>query len=200
MKIAVYGATGMVGSQITAEALRRGHQVTAISRSGTAMDGATARAAELSDVKTYKQIAGEHDVVVLSIPPSRTGESHAPFVDAHEAISETLIPARLFVVGGAGATEVDGVQLKDLPGFPEDYKPEATTMAEVLELYRSASGLEWTMLAPAPQIAPGERTGSYKLGADSPAGESVSSQDFAVAVLDELENPQHENRRFTVAN
>ena len=97
-------------------------------------------------------------------------------MDAHEAISETLIPARLFVVGGAGATEVDGVQLKDLPDFPEDYKPEATTMAEILELYRSASGLEWTMLAPAPQIAPGERTGSYKLGADSPAGESISTR------------------------
>ena len=64
------------------------------------------------------------------------------------------------MVGGAGAHQVEGVQLKDLPGFPEATKPEATTMAEVLELYRSASGLEWTMLAPAPQIAPGERTGS----------------------------------------
>ena len=121
-------------------------------------------------------------------------------MDAHEAISETLIPARLFVVGGAGATEVDGVQLKDLPDFPEDYKPEATTMAEIFGTVplRVRPGVDHAGSRAADRA--GERTGSYKLGADSPAGESISTQDFAVAVLDELENPQHENRRFTVAN
>lgn len=200
MKIAVYGATGMVGSQIVAEAVSRGHDVTAVSRSGAEVPGAAAAAADIADVPAYKKLAGSHDAVVLSVAPPRDGSTHAPFVAAHENISETLVSARVFVVGGAGATEVDGVQLKDLAGFPDAYKPEATTMGEVLEAYNSASGLSWTMLAPAPRIAPGERTGSYKLGVDSPAGESVSTQDFAVAVLDELEDPKHENRRFTVAN
>ncbi|GER22714.1 putative epimerase/dehydratase [Zafaria cholistanensis] len=200
MKIAVYGATGMVGSQIVAEALDRGHEVTAVTRTGSGVEGTTARAAELGDLKAYKDIAAGHDVVVLTVPPSRTGGSHAPFVEAHEEIAETLVKARVFIVGGAGATEVNGVQLKDTDGFPEAYKAEAEAMSRVLDAYRDASGVDWTMLAPAPVIAPGVRTGEYALGADSPAGDSVSTQDFAVAVLDELENPRHENRRFTVAN
>ncbi|NKX54199.1 NAD(P)-dependent oxidoreductase [Arthrobacter mobilis] len=200
MKIAVYGATGMVGSEITAEALRRGHEVTAVTRSGSAAEGASARTAELSDLDAFQELAAGHDAVVVSVAPDRTGQPHDSFMAAHRAIAGTSVPARVFVVGGAGATEVDGVQLKDLPGFPEAYKPEATTMAEVLDLYRTAAGLDWTMLAPAPVIAPGERTGSYKTGLDSPAGDSISSQDFAIAVLDELEEPKHRNRRFTAAN
>lgn len=201
MKIAVYGATGMVGSQIVAEAAKRGHEITAVSRSGRDVPGATTVSiAELGDSAAYRALAGANDVVVFSIPPSRTGESHQSFIDAHEEISETLVPARVFVVGGAGATEVDGVRLVNTPGFPEDYKAEALTMCEVLDFYTSASGLDWTMLAPAPVIAPGEPTGTIVLGNDSPAGERVSTGDFAVATLDEIEEPLHQHRRFTVAS
>lgn len=201
MKIAVYGATGMVGSQIVAEAAKRGHEVTAVSRTGREVAGAaSANIAELGDSAAYRDLATEHDVVVFSIPPSRTGESHQPFIDAHEEISETLVPARVFIVGGAGATEIDGVRLVDTPGFPEEYKAEARTMGEVLDFYTSASGLDWTMLAPAPAIAPGEPTGAIALGNDSPAGNHVSTGDFAVAALNELEVPQHQHRRFTVAS
>ena len=201
MKIAVYGATGMVGSQIVAEAAKRGHEVTAVSRSGREVPGAaSATIAELGDTAAYRALAKDNDVVVFSIPPSRTGESHQPFIDAHEEISETLVPARVFVVGGAGATEVDGVRLVDTPGFPEEYKPEARTMGEILDFYTSASGLDWTMLAPAPAIAPGEPTGNLVLGNDSPAGDHVTTGDFAVAALDEIEDPKHLHRRFTVAS
>lgn len=201
MKIAVYGATGMVGSQVVAEAAKRGHEVTAVSRSGREVAGAaSATVAELGDTAAYRALAKENDVVVFSIPPSRTGESHQPFIDAHEEISETLVPARVFVVGGAGATEVDGVRLFNTPGFPEEYMPEARTMGEVLDFYTSASGLDWTMLAPAPVIAPGETTGNIVLGNDSPAGDHVSTGDFAVAALDEIEDPKHLHRRFTVAS
>lgn len=201
MKIAVYGATGMVGSTIVAEAAKRGHEVTAVSRSGREAEGASSvTTAELGDMSAYRTLATEHDVVVFSVPPSRTGDSHQPFIDAHEEISETLVPARVFIVGGAGATEVDGVRLFNIPGFPEEYKPEARTMGEVLDFYTSASGLDWTMLAPAPVIAPGEASGAIVLGNDSPAGDHVSTGDFAVAALDELEDPKHQHRRFTVAS
>ncbi|ASN38159.1 NAD(P)-dependent oxidoreductase [Paeniglutamicibacter sp. Y32M11] len=201
MKIAVYGATGMVGSQLVTEAAKRGHQVTAVSRTGREVAGASSNAAaQLGDAAAYRALAAENDVVIFSVPPSRTGESHQPFIDAHEAISETLVPARVFIVGGAGATEVDGVRLFNIPGFPEEYKPEARTMGEVLDLYTSASGLDWTMLAPAPVIAPGEPTGNIALGNDSPAGDHVSTGDFAVAALDEIETPAHQHRRFTVAS
>lgn len=200
MKIAVYGATGMVGSQIVAEALGRGHEVTAVSHSGKTIEGTTSATAELGDMSAFRKLAVENDVIVISIPPSRTGEDHQDFIDAHEEISETLIPARLLVVGGAGATEVNGVRLVDTPGFPEAYAPEAGTMGTVLDFYTSASGLDWTMLAPAPEIAPGPATGNIVLGNDSPAGERVSTGDFAVAALDEIEDPKHLHRRFTVAS
>lgn len=200
MKIAVYGATGMVGSAIGAEALRRGHQLTAVSRAGTAVAGAESAAAELADLAAFRELAENNDVVVLAIPPDRTGASHEPFVASHSAIAASTVPARIFVIGGAGALEIDGVALRDQPGFPEMFKPEATTMGAVLELYRSAPSLDWTMLAPAPSIGPGDRTGSYTSGLDSPVGDSISSADFAIAVLDEIEKPRHRGQRFTVAS
>lgn len=200
MKIAVYGATGMVGSQIAAEAVKRGHEVTAITRGGTAVDGATALAADLADLKTYRDVASKNDVVVLSIPSPRDGSSHDAFRELHSEIAETAIPARLFIVGGAGATQTpDGTLLKDTPDFPAAYKPEADTFAAILLDYQSSSGLDWTMLAPAPEIAPGEAT-EYKLGSNQPAGNFVSAGTFAVAALDEIEQPKHKEQRFTVAN
>ena len=139
MKIAVYGATGMVGSEITAEALRRGHEVTAVTRSGSAVEGTAARTAELSDLEAFQDLAAAHDAVVVSVSPDRTGGPHKPILAAHRAIAGAAVPARLFIVGGAGALEIDGVRLKDLPGFPEAYLAEATTFAEVLDTYRAAA-------------------------------------------------------------
>lgn len=200
MKIAVYGATGMVGSQVVAEAISRGHEVTAVSRSGAQVEGATTLAANLDDAATYRNLGKVNDVVVIAVPPSRTGGDHQEYLDAFEEITETLIPARLLVVGGAGATEVNGVRLFDTPGFPEEYKAEAVTCGAVYDMFTSVSGITWTVVAPAPMIAPGRRTGSYTLGANSPAGDFVSTQDFAVAILDEVQTPVHANRRMTVAS
>lgn len=201
MKIAVYGATGMIGSRIAAEAVSRGHEVTAITRGGTEVPGATALAADLSDLSTYASVAAANDAVVLSIPSPRDGSDHDDFRELHDEISETAIPGRLFVVGGAGATQTpDGTMLKDTEGFPAMYKAEADTFAAVLLSYQSSSGLDWTMLAPAPEIAPGERVADYKLGSNQPAGDFVSAETFAVAAVDELEKPKHREQRFTVAN
>ncbi len=200
MKIAVYGATGMVGTEVVAEAISRGHEVTSVTRSGNEVAGTTAVAAELNDIATYRDLGKNNDVIVISVPPSRTGGEHQEYMDAFEEITETLIPARLIVVGGAGATEVNGVRLVESPDFPEAYKAEALTAAAVYDMFTSVSGITWTVVAPAPVIAPGRRTGSYAQGTDSPAGDFVSSQDFAVAILDEIETPAHENRRLTVAS
>lgn len=200
MKIAVYGATGMVGTEVVAEALTRGHEVTSVTRSGTDVAGTTSVAAELNDIATYRDLGKNNDVIVISVPPSRTGGDHQEYLDAFEEITETLTPARLIVVGGAGATEVNGVRLLDTPGFPDAYRAEAETAAAVYDMFTSVSGITWTVVAPAPEIAPGRRTGTYTQGTDSPAGDFVSSQDFAVAILDEIETPAHQNRRLTVAS
>lgn len=200
MKIAIYGATGMVGSQITKEAVDRGHQVTALSRSGTAINGAFGAQADVTDLATFTDVASKHDVVVIASGPSRTGEPHSLIIDAHQAIIDSKPNARIFVVGGAGSLFAGDTRLKDTEGFPEMYKPEAETMTSVLEAYEASSGLNWTVISPAPMIAPGERTGSYNIALDSPAGESISSEDFAIAVVDEIESPANEGRRFTVAS
>ena len=105
------------------------------------------------------------------------------------------------IVGGAGALQADAqTRLKDTPDFPEQFRTEAQTFSDVLDLYRASEGLHWSMLAPAPMIAPGQRTGSYRTELDVPAGESISAEDFAVALVDEAESDAHAGRRFTVAN
>lgn len=204
MKIAIFGATGMVGSQIAAEAVRRGHEVTAISRSGGTVPGvpsAAVLAADQSDAGTVASVAKAHDAVVLATGPSRTGGDHQPWLDATATAMANVGGTRTIVVGGAGTLLVDGTRLLDLPDFPDAYRAEALTAATALEAIRALpEHVNWTVQAPAPEIAPGERTGRYVLGTDSPAGEGISTQDFAVAMLDELETPRHVRRRFTAAN
>lgn len=196
MKIAVYGATGMIGREVVAEAKRRGHEVTGFSRSG----GDEVRRADLADSGTFRQVADEHDAVVISIPPDRTGGPHEPLLKAFDGVVDAGPNARVVAVVGAGSLEVDGVALADNPEFPEAYRPEAITMKKVLDKLRAADGLDWTAVSPAPVIQPGERTGSYRTATDAPAGQSISSQDLAVAIVDELEDPQHRRARFTAAN
>ncbi|WLQ08039.1 NAD(P)-dependent oxidoreductase [Arthrobacter oryzae] len=201
MKIAVYGATGMVGAQIVKESLRRGHEVTAVSRSGAPVPGASACRAELADVRTFANIVNDHDAVVLATVPSRTSGNHSEWLAAMKAAFESAGSTRLMVVGGTGGLEIGGVRLCDSPGFPEAYRAEARTMAAVYDEIRSAPDtLDWTMLAPAPAMQPGARTGCYVTAGDSPAGSSITVPDFAVALLDELESPAHRRSRFTVAN
>ena len=202
MKIAIYGATGMIGSRLTAEALSRGHEVTGITRSGGALPaGATAVRGDAGDASLTKRAAAEADVIVSAIGPSRTGGDRREFLAQVRNLVKTLGDARLLVVGGAGSLLVGGKRLIDDPAFPEIYLAEARIGAESLEYLRGlGEGPDWTYLSPAPVIAPGQRTGAYKLAADSPAGESISAEDYAVALLDEIESPRHRRQRFTVAN
>lgn len=196
MKIAIYGATGMIGSQVLAEAARRGHEVSGYSRSG----GEGVDVADLADVERFRRVATESDAVVIALSPDRTGGPHEPLLEAYDGVIDARPGTRVVPVVGAGSLEIDGVALADSPDLPEDYLPEMRTMRTVLEKFRASDGLDWTAVSPSPQIAPGERTGSYHTSADTPAGESISSQDLAVAIVDELENPQFRGQRFTAAN
>ena len=203
MKIALFGASGVVGSRIGAEALRRGHHVTAITRRGaTDLPGVSVATGDLADEATVKQAAATHDVLVSATGPSRTGESHEPWLEAVQNLLDHGTEARVLFVGGAGSLLTpDGARLLDTDGFPAAYLAEATSGAAALELFRAAPAeLDWTFFSPAPVIAPGERTGSYRLGLDSPAGEHISAEDYAVAMLDEIERPAHRRQRFTAAN
>jgi putative NADH-flavin reductase len=191
----------MVGSRIVRESLRRGHEVTAISRTGAGVRGATARSADLADADTFADVARNHDAVVLATVPSRTGGDHGEWLSAMKSAFNNAGATRLLVVGGAGSLEVGGVRLCDAPNFPEPYRPEARTMAAAFDAVRAApETLDWTMLSPAPALVPGERTGRYVTAVDTPAGAAISVEDFAVAMLDEIESPSHRRARFTAAN
>lgn len=199
MKIVVYGATGMVGSEVAQAAIARGHEVTAVSRSGADIAGATALAADIGDTTRLVALAADADAVVIAIPTDRTGGPTEPIIDAHRDLIAARPAARLLVVGGAGSLSVGDGLLVDAPGFPEEYKPESKAFTAILDDYRASSGLDWTLVSPSPVIAPGERTG-YVLGTDSPVGDSVTTSDFADAIVDELETPTYKGRRFTVAS
>jgi uncharacterized protein len=202
MRIAVYGATGMIGSRVAAEAQARGHEVTGITRSaGDGPAGVRAVQGNAGDSELAKRISGEVDVVVSAIGPSRTGGDRREYLAEVRNLVETLGDARLLVVGGAGSLLVDGKRLVDDPGFPEIYRAEALILGEALDYLRElGDGVDWTFISPAPVIQPGERTGAYKTATDSPAGDSISAEDYAVALIDEIEKPAHPRRRFTAAN
>lgn len=213
MKIALIGATGFVGSAVLEELLRRQHQVTALARNPskiTARAGLTVVQADAQDAAQVAQaVAGQEAVVNAYNPGWTVPDIHDQFLIGTRAIYAGVKQAgvkRLLVVGGAGSLFVaPGVQLVDTPGFPAEYKAGALAAREALNLIRSESTLDWTFLSPPILLAPGERTGQYRLGTDAPLmnGEApggISVADLAVAIVDELENPRHVQQRFTVAS
>lgn len=196
MKIAVYGATGAIGSAIVSEATTRGHDVTRISRRGGGD-----LAGDALDPAFAADVAAGHDVIVSAIGPSRTEDDGTRFADSIANLVSTVGQRRLVVVGGAGSLTVDGVRLVDTPQFPEIYKAEALKGADSLAVLRAATeSVDWTYLSPAPVILPGERTGSYSVELETPAGDQISIEDYAFALVDEIEVPAHRRKRFTVAN
>jgi len=96
------------------------------------------------------------------------------------------------------------VQLVDTPQFPEEYRTEAKTAREALNIFADEQQLEWSFVSPAPLLGPGARTGNFRLGGDQVLMDgdkpgSISVDDLAVAIVDELEKPAHIRRRFTLA-
>ncbi|MBA2774040.1 MAG: NAD(P)H-binding protein [Nocardioidaceae bacterium] len=203
MRIALYGGTGMIGTRIAREADSRDHVVTAISRTpgelGTG--GIRSRRGDAADADDVARVAAEHDVVISAIAPSRTGVRHQVFLHAIGVLAENVGTRRLVVVGGAGSLEVaPGLRLVDAPGFPEAAKAEAQTQIRALDLLRAKGALlDWVYVSPAPFIAPGERTGNYRVGVNAVFGEMISAEDYAVAIVDEIEQPRARHARIAVA-
>ncbi|MFF6989573.1 NAD(P)H-binding protein [Streptomyces sp. NPDC010273] len=211
MKLVLFGATGMVGSRIATEASARGHQVLAVSRSGQSpVPGVTATAADATDPDQVAEVARGADVVASACVPPRDGsDPRGPFLALNEALVAGVRAAgvgRLMVVGGAGGLEVaPGQALSDQPGFPEAYLPEAHAHRAVLAYYRALDdGPDWTYVSPAAEIAPGTRTGRFRVDGDQlmtdDQGRSlISAEDYAVAFVDELEQHAHPRARMSVA-
>lgn len=200
MKIALIGATGNAGSRILAELSRRHHAVTAIARQPErvpALPGVTAVKADVDDVSGLAAVLKGHDAVVSSV--HFTASDPRKLIEAVHAAGVS----RYLVVGGAGSLEVaPGVKLIDTPAFPTIYKAEAAAGGAFLDLLRREAGLDWTFLSPSAMFVPGERTGKFRLGGDqllsNEKGSSISFEDYAMALVDEIEQPAHSRQRFTV--
>lgn len=215
MKIVVFGATGNVGRQVVAEALRRGHNVVGVVRDPKAVTSPDSRVqlvqGDATDPQSIASIVAGADAVVSAISPrpNARGLAAPRLTDNVRAIMRGLPDAkvrRVLYVGGAGSLEVaPGQKLMDQPGFPDAYRAEAIEGLEALRLWRAeGDGLDWTYLSPAAEIAPGERTGKYRTTddqflADASGHSNITFADYAVAVLDELETPRHVGKRFGVA-
>lgn len=201
MKIALIGATGNIGARILKEAVDRGHQVTAIARDVSKVgeqNGVVAAACDLADEDKLAGILRGHDAVIVSVKYNSCNVD-----DVYGACRKAGLK-RLLLVGGAASLEVEpGVRLLDTPGFPEEIKVEAVPAAAALDRLRKVEDLDWSFLCPSIIIAPGERTGKFRLGGDEllkdANGDSrISQEDYAIAMLDEVEKPAHIRQRFTV--
>ena len=211
MKISIIGASGKIGSRISVEAIGRGHSVTGIVRKpndGIQNDKIKWVKADALDSESLASAIQGHDALIsaFGIDWSRP-ETYRLFVDVSKsqiAAAKKAGVKRLIVVGGAGSLEVaPGLQLVDTPQFPEEWRAGANEQRKSLEVFRKENDLDWTFFSPAIIIEPGPRTGRFRLGKDNPVfdekGNShISYDDYAVALIDELENPQFIKQRFTI--
>lgn len=208
-RIAVLGGTGYAGRHIIAEAAERGHTVVSVARSipGERVEGVTYIEGTLLDVPALAAELEGVDVVVSAIAPrgDMLGQVRP---NLHALLSVLPESVRVGVIGGAGGSLVaeGGPRVID-SGFPDEFKPEAEEAIGILDdLQADTTGRDWFFVHPAGGFgawAPGERTGTYRIGGDvivtDEAGESfISGADLAVAVLDEIEKPSHHRARFTV--
>jgi putative NADH-flavin reductase len=201
MKVAHIGATGKVGSKILEELLRRGHGVTVISRHPEKALASSNIAAARGDITEPEQLAAllkGHDAVISSAP-FLPGSSHK-LLDAIHKSGVT----RYIAVGGAGSLEIaPGKLLKDSGEIPAEWLPVINEGAAFLKLLRADKQLDWTFFSPAAVIGSGERTGQFRLGRDQlitgkDGKSAISYDDYAIALVDELERPQHIRMRFTI--
>ena len=201
MKIALIGASGQAGSRILAELVRRNFAVTAIARNPEKIEagkGVTAVNGDVYDKAHLVNLLRGHDVLISAVHFSAS-DADLLIAAAHESGVK-----RYLVVGGAGSLFTpDGRKLIDSPHFPEMYKTEARAGSDFLDKLRAQTAVNWTFLSPSAFFIAGERTGTFRLGgdnllADETGKSSISFEDFAIALVDEIEKPAHENKRFTI--
>jgi putative NADH-flavin reductase len=200
MNIVLAGATGNIGSRILDEALSRGHRVTGLTRDPAklaARSGLQAKKASTAEVSAFADVLKGHEAAILSI---KWNENHVHQV--LDALRKSGVKRCLFVIGAGSLLRMDGRthfdHMAEKGIQPPTSKPAALALAEM----QKAADLDWTAISPPASIQPGQRTGKFRLGLDDliedDKGESqISREDFAIAIMDEIEKPRHIRQRFT---
>jgi uncharacterized protein len=211
LKIAVIGGSGMIGQRIVHEALDRGHHVTVIVRDPSGVDATherlQLRQGDVLDRAQISRLIAGQAVVVSAVGSAR---AKTPEPSLYRKAAESLVSVlrglgdkapRLIVVGGVGSLKNAGQLVLDR--VPPERKAEHLGQKAALDYYSTVHDVSWTYVSPPGTIKPGERTGVFRLGDDTivvnDKGESlITMEDYAVAIVDEAENPRHVGRRFTV--
>lgn len=212
-KVVLIGASGFVGSALLNEALNRGIQITAVVRNPEKIKISNANLqvikADVSDVNVVAEIAKDADAVISAFNPGWTNpDIYEETLKTYPAILQGVKNAavkRLLIVGGAGTLFVaPGLRVVDSGAIPEAIIGGVKSLGEFyLNTLTTEKDIDWVFFSPAGSIEPGERTGNYRLGKDdlivNDKGESkISVQDYAKAMIDELETPAHHYERFTI--
>jgi putative NADH-flavin reductase len=201
-RVALIGASGNVGSRVLAELVSRGHTVTGIARNPEAITAGarvTTAKGDVNEPAALAKVLAGHDVVISAVPFRNTDPD--VLIGAVRASGVK----RFIVVGGAATLmNAQGQRLLDTPALAKfKESPEPAGGARFLEAIRKVTDLDWTFFSPAVNFAPGQRTGKFRLGGDTVVtdaqGQSrVSMEDYAIALVDELEKPAHIRQRFTI--
>ncbi|WKX73950.1 NAD(P)-dependent oxidoreductase [Streptomyces sp. XD-27] len=212
MRITVFGAVGAVGSRVVAEALSRGHEVTAVVRDPARFPelpaAARARTGDAANPEDVAALSAGQDLVISATRPApgREGDLVATTRALLAGLARTGV--RLLLVGGAATLTLPGrggLTVVEDPDFPADLRAIALACADQHQVCRAETGVDWAYLSPPALLEPGERTGAYRLGRDellidADGNSAISMEDLAVALLDEAERPAHHRTRFTVAH
>jgi putative NADH-flavin reductase len=209
-RIVVFGAAGKAGSRIVREAASRGHDVVAIARQLSALSGlppgVRAAVGDATSAASVTALAPGADVLVTAVG----GSDKSVYRRAAQTVVEVLMaltdraPRVIDMGGGGSLLKDDGSRFADAPGLPPNLVIEMKAQADALAVYRGSAGVRWTYVSPPPgNFVPGKRTGHYRTGIDQPVAAAdgtfgLSYEDFAVAVVDEIERPRFIGKRFTV--
>ncbi len=217
MNVALIGASGFVGARILEEVLSRGHRVTALVRKPDALPShpnLTARSVDVLDSAALAAAAAGHDAVISAYNPGRAVPGGDEVTAQHKAGHRAIIDGvkqsgvtRFLAVGGAASLKTrEGVEFLDSPEFPQEFEPYKGGVRGTRALYyllKDEPSLDWVFVAPSVFLRPGERTGKFRLGKDhvlydADGNSHISLEDYAVAMIDELERPAHHRERITV--
>jgi len=211
LKIALIGASGFVGSKVLEEVLSRGHEVTAICRYPSKItikaDKLKPVSVDVYDTELLAKVLAGHDAIISAFNSGwHNPRIYEDYKRGYASILEAARKAgvkRILVVGGASSLILpDGKRVFDVY-IPEDIKPGVLGPLELLDELRQDLSLDWSFISPPLNLVEGPKTGKFRIGKDNPIfdekGESkISVGDLAVAILDEIENPQFIRQRFTV--
>ena len=207
--VVVFGAGGRLGRRVSVEAADRGHHVVGVvHREAIPLLGQRAETVEgdVTDLTTGRRVSQSADVLVVTVG----GPDKSVYLDAARtlvAVAQEVAERALRIIhsgGGGSLLDSNGTRFVDTHGFPEAVRPEALGQAAALDYYRTTSGVDWVYMSPPPgNFEPGDRTGHYRVGEDQPVVDAqgrfgISYEDYAVALVDEIDHPRHHRQRFTV--